>query len=331
MRLFCSRQLFTHAGSEEVAELLVCSHLCLFCWQISWSVLGLFELICHYYAMPEMRFSCFSKDLSYWVMWKMKRVRELSNMGVHQSMSKRKKVKCGFFRGRRANSLRKSTKHQNFVLGREDEETSWEAVKEGAGVRGRLIVPEDLEELSQKQIVPGQAKGSWTKSKEKTSYNVLGTVHTPLGTIWCHLIAELKMCCPYSEDVSCIWAHMNSVLQQNWSFLLPKELGGPYRIAKWVSLTGKVNAVIVMNICTRTQLQLFSLKETTLNESRVLQNDMLVLIIQDIIISQGNNMLFYLLLIGSEVIIVLFGWLSKEQQSRFLLLPKTQSAQNYFS
>lgn len=79
-----------------------------------------------------------------------------------------------------------------------------------------------------------------------------------------------------------------------------------------------------MKNCTRTQLQLFSLEETNLNEVRVLQNDMLVLIIQGIIISQGNNKLFYLLLIVSEVMIVLFGWLSKEQQSKFLLPPKSQ-------
>lgn len=72
-----------------------------------------------------------------------------------------------------------------------------------------------------------------------------------------------------------------------------------------------------MKNCTRTQLQLFSLEETNLNEVRVLQNDMLVLIIQGIIISQRNNKLFYLLLIVSEVMIVLFGWLSKEQQSKF--------------
>lgn len=83
-----------------------------------------------------------------------------------------------------------------------------------------------------------------------------------------------------------------------------------------------------MKNCTRIQLQLLSLKKT-LNEVRVLQNDMLVLIIQDIIISQGNNKLLYLLLMDSEVMIVLFGWLSKEKQPRFLLLPKTQSTQNY--
>lgn len=56
---------------------------------------------------------------------------------------------------------------------------------------------------------------------------------------------------------------------------------------------------------------------------------MLVLTVQDIITSQGNNKLLYLLLMHSEVMILLFGWLSKEQQSRFLLLPKTQSTQNY--
>lgn len=64
MHLFCSKQLFTQAGSGEVAGLLICSRLCLFCWQRSWFVLGLFELICHNCAMPEMRFSCLSKDLS---------------------------------------------------------------------------------------------------------------------------------------------------------------------------------------------------------------------------------------------------------------------------
>lgn len=56
--------------------------------------------------------------------------------------------------GEQTESLRKSTKHQNFELGREDKETPWEAVKEGARVRERLILPEDLEDLSQKQTEP---------------------------------------------------------------------------------------------------------------------------------------------------------------------------------
>lgn len=181
--------------------------------------------------------------------------------------------------------------------------------------RGRLIVPEDLEELFQKQTEPWPSQRFLYQIKREGL--LLGTSDSPYSfrdsMVPSHSRTEGDVL--FSEDISCIWAHMNSVLQQNWS--LPAAQGGQVvRNIQWVSLTGKVNAVIVMKNCTRTQLQLFSLEETNLNEVRVLQNDMLVLIIQGIIISQRNNKLFYLLLIVSEVMIVLFGWLSKEQQSK---------------
>lgn len=100
-------------------------------------------------------------------------------------------------RGQRE-SLRKRTKYQNFALGREDKETLWEEVKEGARVRKRLTLPEDLEHLSQKQTEP------WPNQRFLYQIKREGFCHV-LGTIGCHPRAELKeMCCPYSENVSCI-------------------------------------------------------------------------------------------------------------------------------
>lgn len=47
--------------------------------------------------VPEMRFSCLSKDLSYWVMWKMRRVRELSKMGGVQKYEQEEKGEMWVF------------------------------------------------------------------------------------------------------------------------------------------------------------------------------------------------------------------------------------------
>lgn len=122
-------------------------------------------------------------------------------------------------------NLMKSTKYQNFALGK-DKEAPWEEVKEGATVRERLNLPEDLEELSQKHIEPWPSQRFLYQIKREGSYHALGTVYTPLGTRWCHPRAELKRCCPYSENVSCIWAYMNRILQQNWSLPAPKVVRG---------------------------------------------------------------------------------------------------------
>lgn len=50
------RQFSIYPGSGDVAELLVCSHLWLLCWQTSWCVLGLPESIHHNRAILGMRF-----------------------------------------------------------------------------------------------------------------------------------------------------------------------------------------------------------------------------------------------------------------------------------
>lgn len=100
----------------------------------------------------------------------------------------------------RTENLMKSTKYQNFALGK-DKEAAWEEVKEGATVRERLNLPE---ELSQKHIESWPSQKFLYQIKREGSYHALGTVHTPLGMRWCHPRAELKMCCPYSENVSCI-------------------------------------------------------------------------------------------------------------------------------
>lgn len=90
--------------------------------------------------------------------------------------------------------------------------------------RGRLIVPEDLEELFQKQIEPWPSQRFLYQIKREGL--LLGTSDSPYSfrdsMVPSHSRTEGDVL--FSEDISCIWAHMNSVLQQNWS--LPAAQGG---------------------------------------------------------------------------------------------------------